>query len=314
MLIDRVIFVLWWHGNWVFAERTVRGSIRPCLGVEPVTGLEASCASFEESLKTRMVVHVACHGIYDEHRPLSSGLLLSDGRLSAERILSIKGHQDLVTLSGCETGLGKVRWGDDVIGLTRALFISGTKSILASLWPTADLSTAMFMRFFYKEYISSGLTKLEALQYAQRALRNVTVQDIIAFLKEGIAILNNSPDITTKERITDELVDLLLSWGLYDEALRTLESERRQYDKMLIERSSYTCLFYIIQLRDRQDGPSDLDEIERSLTVNEGKIERVRGTLPFKWRSAPTARLLKLDDRIFGHPFYWAPFQIIGAW
>src|SRR6185369_12208084 len=73
---------------------------------------------------------------------------------------------DLVTLSACDTGLGKEMGGEGLIGLTRAFQYAGARSVLASLWSVADDSTADLMRRFYT-YLKQGKSKDEALRLAQ---------------------------------------------------------------------------------------------------------------------------------------------------
>jgi len=70
-----------------------------------------------------------------------------------------------VTLSACETGLGKVANGDDVIGLTRGFLYAGARSIVASLWEVDDAATAHLMETFYRNLGNND--KREALRLAQ---------------------------------------------------------------------------------------------------------------------------------------------------
>ena len=73
---------------------------------------------------------------------------------------------DLVTLSACETGLGKVLNGDDVLGLTRGFLYAGTSNVAASHWPVDDLATAELMKRFYQNLLK-GVPKRDALRQAQ---------------------------------------------------------------------------------------------------------------------------------------------------
>ena len=119
----------------------------------------------------------ACHGLLDERFPLNSGLALTipehpeDGRdnglLQAWEIFeSVRLDADLVTLSACDTGLGKEMGGEGLVGLVRAFQFAGARSVLASLWSVADDSTAMLMKRFYT-HLRQGKTKDEALRAAQ---------------------------------------------------------------------------------------------------------------------------------------------------
>jgi CHAT domain-containing protein/Tfp pilus assembly protein PilF len=123
------------------------------------------------------LIHFACHGLLDERFPLNSALALTlpehpaegqeNGLLQAWEIFeSVHLDADLVTLSACDTALGKEMGGEGLVGLTRAFQYAGARSVLASLWGVADYSTANFMERFYG-YLHDGKTKDEALRAAQ---------------------------------------------------------------------------------------------------------------------------------------------------
>jgi CHAT domain-containing protein len=123
------------------------------------------------------LIHFACHGLLDERFPLNSALALSvpepgaegrdNGLLQAWEIFeSVRLDADLVTLSACDTALGREMGGEGLVGLTRAFQYAGARSVLASLWSVADLSTARFMQSFYG-HLRAGMTKDEALRAAQ---------------------------------------------------------------------------------------------------------------------------------------------------
>lgn len=124
-------------------------------------------------------VHFACHGIIDEQTPLNSGLALSidaegkareNGLLQAWEIFEhLRLDADLVTLSACETGLGRELAGEGLVGLTRAFQYAGARSVVASLWGVSDVSTSELMKRFY-ENLKSGQPKDEAMRNAQLAL------------------------------------------------------------------------------------------------------------------------------------------------
>ena len=74
-------------------------------------------------------------------------------------------------LSACETGVGEIRGGEGILGLTRAFFYSGARSLLVSLWPVSDRSTALLMEEFYRRLLA-GQPRDVALQGAQIMLMN----------------------------------------------------------------------------------------------------------------------------------------------
>jgi CHAT domain-containing protein len=131
----------------------------------------------EEKSKTlsanRDILHFATHAQLNEDDPLSSAVLLAredkeDGRLEVREIFGLDLKANLVVLSGCETGLGKLSTGDELVGLTRAFIYAGTPSVVASLWSVDDSSTARLMASFYRNL--KTMSKVEALRQAQLEL------------------------------------------------------------------------------------------------------------------------------------------------
>ena len=116
------------------------------------------------------VIHVAAHSEFVTDQPLNSRLLLSpagadNGQLTAGDLYGLRLSADLVTLSACETGMGKVLSGDDVVGLTRGFLYAGANSIVASLWPVSDDETKYLMTSFYGNL--KRMPKAQALRQAQ---------------------------------------------------------------------------------------------------------------------------------------------------
>ncbi len=119
-------------------------------------------------------LHFATHGEFIADNPLSSALLLAkgdqgDGLLTVSKLYSMRFDTDLVTLSACETGLGKIANGDDVVGLTRGFLYAGAATIVGSLWEVDDPVTSDLMRAFYTNLSQTG--KLDALRRAQLELK-----------------------------------------------------------------------------------------------------------------------------------------------
>ncbi len=130
------------------------------------------------------ILHFATHAELNENDPLSSAVLLAksdkeDGRLEVREIFGMDLKANLVVLSGCETGLGKLSTGDELVGLTRAFIYAGTPSVVASLWKVDDSSTASLMGSFYKNL--KTMTKVEALRQAQlEMIRGGKQSDLLA--------------------------------------------------------------------------------------------------------------------------------------
>ena len=160
-------------------------------------------------------IHLATHGVIDEDVPARSAVILTqtglpdplqqalshkpvfDGRLSVREIQrgwDLKA--ELVTLSACETALGRDAGGEGFVGFTQALLMSGTRSVCLSLWKVDDTATALLMQRFYANLLGRrpGLTgplpKAEALREAKvwlRGLRRAEVLALTAELSGGVA-------------------------------------------------------------------------------------------------------------------------------
>jgi len=114
--------------------------------------------SLAESSPERMtILHFATHGLIDERRPERSALALTaggdgeDGILQMREVYGLRLNAALVTLSACQTALGKDVTGEGIVGLSRAFFHAGANAVLASLWSVNDASTAKWMEKFYGE-------------------------------------------------------------------------------------------------------------------------------------------------------------------
>jgi len=133
-----------------------------------------------DSVSGYRYIHLATHGFVNSEKPELSGVQLSclkgdkqDGILYSSDVYGLKLNCDLLILSACETGLGKIMKGEGIVGLSRAFLYAGSKNLLVSLWKVADSSTSLMMMNFYKQLLASenaGLTYAELLQKAKLAL------------------------------------------------------------------------------------------------------------------------------------------------
>ncbi len=103
------------------------------------------------------VVHLSVHGEFNGRQPLLSHLKLApadrdDGRLTAAEMFGLPlDRANLVVLSACQTGMGSVGNGDELIGMTRALLFAGARSFVLSRWKVDAASTALWMQTFHAE-------------------------------------------------------------------------------------------------------------------------------------------------------------------
>jgi len=156
------------------AEREVQmiGALYP--GARIFVRDSASKQGFITQAPGNGLVHVAAHASVDEVDPLYSSIRLARagqqrGELEAHEILKLDfSRARLVTLSACESGLGKVSGGDEFYGFKRTFLAAGAQSLLVSLWPVEDESTAGLMGVFYREL--RGRPMADALREAQLSL------------------------------------------------------------------------------------------------------------------------------------------------
>ncbi len=136
---------------------------------------QATVARVIELAASHDMIHFAGHALYDPEQPLQSGLALvsAEGKLdmlTAARLYDMQTPASLAFLSACETGLGEISGGQDVIGLQRGFFFAGVQTVIGSLWPVADDATKMLAIEFYRVWMR-GESPSRALQSAQITTR-----------------------------------------------------------------------------------------------------------------------------------------------
>jgi CHAT domain-containing protein len=137
-------------------------------------GSSATETAFKaEPLPEFKIVHIAAHGFADMRFPERSGLVLGvdpgshdDGLLQVREIIRLRFNAELVTLSACNTGVGKLEGEEGVTNLVEAFLVSGAKSVVASLWSADDTYTLDLMERFYT-HIAERQDKAAALRQAK---------------------------------------------------------------------------------------------------------------------------------------------------
>jgi len=174
------------------ATRREVGAIAKLFGPNAVTYLGDAATESRATFVDRSAryVHFAVHGVLNEYLPLNSALAFStpaaagvgdNGLLQAWEVFEkMRIDADLVTLSACESGLGKVIAGEGLVGLTRAFLFAGARTVNASLWKVADGPTADLMTHFYRN-LRRGDSKDEALRQAQIAVMKMGRRDRIDY-------------------------------------------------------------------------------------------------------------------------------------
>jgi CHAT domain-containing protein len=139
-----------------------------------VAGKEATESRFKsEPLSEVEVVHLALHGVADSAFPDRAALIFAgagdkqdDGLLQAREIRKLPLHAELVTLSACDAGIGRIEGEEGFSSLIEAFLNAGARSVVASLWAAEDTYTKSLMQSFYR-HLNEGQSKKEALRVAK---------------------------------------------------------------------------------------------------------------------------------------------------
>lgn len=151
-------------------------TVSQLLGTEPLLGADATETEVRARAAGLGLLHLAAHGEYTPSSPIFSRLWLSrdarnDGMLEAHEVWDYLdlGNARLVTLSGCETALGTVTTGDEIVGLTQAFLVAGSRAVLSTLWAVDDEASEKLVVAFYRRLLK-GSPAAQALAEAQREL------------------------------------------------------------------------------------------------------------------------------------------------
>lgn len=170
-------------GDLPSAEQEARRLNRLLPGSSLLLGAAATRQALMDGAVRARTLHIASHAVFDARQPLESRLILAPatatssadgGALRVGDIYGLKLTADLVTLSACETGLGQITDGGEVIGITRGFLYAGASTVVASLWQVADEATATLMERFYANL--ARMNKRDALRAAQLELARRSAQ------------------------------------------------------------------------------------------------------------------------------------------
>ena len=123
------------------------------------------------------VLHFATHGLVVNEVPELSAVVLSqfekdegkeDGYLRIEEIAELDFQADLITLSACETSLGRVDGNAGIMGFTQSFILAGANAVSISLWRAAGESTSQFMAAMYGMVQDKGIGYAEAITEVKR--------------------------------------------------------------------------------------------------------------------------------------------------
>ncbi len=166
---------------------------------------DATESTFKQKVSEAGIIHLATHAIIDDDSPMHSKLVFTpdsssdeDGFLNTYELYNMNLKANLVVLSACNTGYGKLVRGEGVMSLARGFTYAGCPSIVMSLWPVDDKSTYTLMKDFYLG-ITEGLKKDEALRQAKlNYIKNAKEPLASPFYWAGFTSLGNTEAIETR--------------------------------------------------------------------------------------------------------------------
>jgi CHAT domain-containing protein/Tfp pilus assembly protein PilF len=182
----------------------------------------------DNELQQWQYLHFATHGVSDAVQPLQSALILGpeatnteddevlhDGRVTARQIVnSWQLDAELVTLSGCETALGRLTESEGHLGFAQALFVKGADTVVLSLWKVDDEATALLMQRLYsnllgrRDGLNQPMSKAASLAEAKHWLRHLTAADVsqsLTMLDRGTVRPLAAPEPTPRASQREEL-------------------------------------------------------------------------------------------------------------
>jgi CHAT domain-containing protein/lipopolysaccharide biosynthesis regulator YciM len=158
-------------------------AIAKLLQITAIVGEKATKTNILQQLPQARIAHLATHGLleygsqdatsYGEDLGIPGAIALApvstkdNGLLTADEIINLQINAELVVLSACSTGQGRIS-GDGVIGLSRSFILAGTESVLVSLWSVPDAATAELMIEFYSQ--------LQQNNHKAQSLRNAMLK------------------------------------------------------------------------------------------------------------------------------------------
>ncbi len=165
--------------------------------------LEAEAAT-ESDVVTRLAqarcFHFAGHTHFVPSTPLRTALLCTpdeghDGKLEVGEFLGLDlRHCELAVLSACETQLGRLSSGDELVGLSRAFLRAGVPTVVSSLWKVPDEPTTRLMVRFHELRQRQGLSKRAALMQAQREFLSGDLTELQLTTSEQTLLKGQSVD------------------------------------------------------------------------------------------------------------------------
>ncbi|MCB0842415.1 MAG: CHAT domain-containing protein [Bacteroidetes bacterium] len=150
-------------------------AVKNSLGGDVFLDEEATEERFKSLAGTYQIIHISSHAMVNDQKPLRSQIAFSlsqdtteDDFLSLEELFHLRLPAEMVVLSACETGIGKLYRGEGISSLARGFSYAGSRSIITTLWKVNDEATAQIMAQFYQN-LDQGISKDESLRLAKLA-------------------------------------------------------------------------------------------------------------------------------------------------
>lgn len=163
-------------------------------------GMQATETQVKTESAKYGVLHFATHGIVNHNDPLFSSLALAmdggnDGLLHTFELFGMELNAALVTLSACNSGVGRLYEGEGMMSLARGFAYSGAPNLITTLWPVSDQATQLIMEAFYG-YLKKGMPKHEAMRQAkQDFITNYSLESERAVLWAGLIVVGDTEPV-----------------------------------------------------------------------------------------------------------------------
>ncbi len=175
---------------------------------------QAGEQSLRRTFQRPSVISLSTHGIMNPDHPMQSRILLNpsepDGSLYLFEMISLRIRSSLVILNACNTGTGKLQVGEGVMSMARGFQFAGVPSLITTLWPIDDQSSATVMKFFFKN-LHEGMDQREALMKARNTYIDQANKATGApYFWAGQVLIGNPGSISIHHRISPSLLVISL--------------------------------------------------------------------------------------------------------
>jgi CHAT domain-containing protein len=172
---------------------------------------EATESNFKLNAPKSDIVHLSTHSFLLKDQPLiffsSQGDEKEDGFLELGEIVRLNLSSELVVLSSCRSGLGKVDLAEGIVGMQKAFFEAGSRSVVVSLWDVNDKFTSYFMRDFYK-HLAEGKSKSDALRQAK--LEFIQNYSANPYYWSAFVLSGNPSSLKLQQASSFEIIQIIL--------------------------------------------------------------------------------------------------------